>query len=424
MDQRFVKKEGENERVEFKESVTKDIHKEVCAFANLHGGLILIGIDDKGNIVGVDTKKGRKDITAQLLTIEPHLKVRVEEMEIDKKKIIILHIPKSKYLCSVGGMVYIRVGTSKRPLSLQEILFQSVERVITTMDRNPTGISLDEIDMNAVNYFMKERVKRGLEEKDYRELFEKLGIIIKKNGNLVFSFAGALFFVKNPQEYFPFTYIRVKRGEEWKRIGGNIFSQIDSVMSEIENFLSRKSVVLREKRIDIPDFPLPALREAVINAVIHRNYAIESEVFVILEENKISIENPGSFPPGVTPENPKPLPRNPLLYDVAFQSGLVEKEGEGIRKIFSMVKEYGLEAKYTGYENFLKLEIYRPERLTERKEKILALLRERPLSSSEISSVLKISKVTVLEDLKDLMNIGVVEQTGKGKAIKYRLKNA
>lgn len=412
-------KEGESEKVEFKESVSRDIHKEICAFANAEGGYILIGVSNDGKIVGCKTKEAKELITSYMISISPPPGIRFHEIKIENKRVLVVETEPSKTVCTIGNVAYIRVGTSKRPLSIQELIQRGVEKLFITFDRTITDIPISEIYGKNVNFFLKEREKRGLFTKNWKELFEKIGIIKKTNGKSNLSFAGALLFLKEPQTYFPFSYIRIKVGEEWLRIGGSLFELVNSSAQIVLENLRKKPIFVGMKREDKPIFPERALREAIVNAVVHRNYAIESEVFIYISENALRIINPGGFPPGVSADEPKPIPRNPLLYEIMFQTGYVEKEGGGIEMIKEECKNEDIDVDFISGENFMEVKFSKPIRFSPIEAKILELLSLKPLRSSEIAGKLKISKVTILKYISKLLERKLIKKEGKGKGIKY-----
>ncbi|HIE36372.1 MAG TPA: ArsR family transcriptional regulator [Candidatus Omnitrophica bacterium] len=414
-------KEGENEKIEFKKDFTKDIGKEICAFANSDGGHIIVGVTDEGKIIGYKTAKIKEKISSLLLSVTPVPKISFHEFKIDGKKILVTKVEKSKSLTTLGNIAYIRIGTSKRILTMQEIIESAVERIWITTDKIPTDISTNEIKEKYFNIFSEGRVKKGLKHAS-KSLLKKLGIILKTNGREVLSFAGALCFLEIPQDYFPFTSVRIKISNEWYRIEGSIFELIEKTIETLYEKMGKFGFVEKTKRADITIFPVRALREAIVNALVHRNYTIESEVFVHFEGRRIRIINPGSFPPGVMPEDPKPVPRNPLLYEIMFQAGYVEKEGSGIKMIFKECEKAGVNVKYILKENFTEVKFEIPEVFSETEIKIINLLKEKPMKSSEIANILGVSKVSALVYINSLLKKGKIKKKGGGKNIVYFLR--
>jgi ATP-dependent DNA helicase RecG len=177
-------------------------------------------------------------------------------------------------------------------------------------------------------------------------------------------------------------------------------------------------------RKDIPEYPIAAVREGIVNAVTHRNYAIKSEVFIELKKDSLLIRNPGSFPPGTSPEDHLPVPRNPVLYELMYQCGLVERQGRGIDLIKEECENHPfVEYSYEIRPNYTILKFTRTKPfLNEEQKNVIKVLSTEELTSSEITHRLGISKATTVKRLNGLIDIGLVEKIGSGPSTRYRLK--
>ncbi len=177
------------------------------------------------------------------------------------------------------------------------------------------------------------------------------------------------------------------------------------------------------KRGDFPEYPPEALREAVINALTHRNYFDPSEVQIFIFPTRIRIKNPGNFPPGVTPDEPSHKPRNPLLSQYMYDMGYIEKYGSGINRIKEVCSKHPL----VDVEFILKP--YRTEivftkktisELDEIDDTIIRLLKSTRVSTSgELSQELGLSEVSVLKRVNKLISTGHVIRIGSGPSTKY-----
>lgn len=411
---------GENEKVEFKRMVTNDLGEEIVALSNSGGGVIVIGVDDSGRIIGCNVKESKERISSFLSSITPPVKVSFFSFNIDGHEVLVLEIKESKSIVTIGGIAYIRAGTSKRPLSLPEILSLGAEYALIPLDSTHTSTKSSEIDRDIWRWFLKKRTEKGL--KEIKRLKEKLGITKKVNGKELLTLAGLLFFHKNPQETMPHTYVRIRYGDSWDRVGGPVWKQVEETIKRIMNILPRTSILKGISRVEISPIPVEVLREAVVNALVHRNYGIYSEVFVDIEKNVLRIRNPGSFPPGVSPENPIPIPRNPILYELLFEAGYVERQGGGIEMMKHLCMDHNINMKYdvTPYYTTLSFKIPIYESLGDLEKNIISLLSE-PHSSSEIASVLGLSKPTILKKLKTLEKTGLVKSVGRGPKTKWKI---
>ncbi|MDO9537881.1 MAG: putative DNA binding domain-containing protein, partial [Thermoplasmata archaeon] len=194
-------KEGENERIEFKSKVVKDIGEEICALGNAEGGHIFIGIADDGTFKGCDIKSAKERISQHLTSITPPLRVRYHEITVDDKAILVVEVLPSKRLCAIGGNVFIRVGTSKRPLSIQEIISMSAEYLLFEVDKTPTGEK--DASQELVDHFISQSRIAIVNPEQY---LRNMGAWTKE-GELTIS--GLLFFKKEPQSYLPYTAVRL-----------------------------------------------------------------------------------------------------------------------------------------------------------------------------------------------------------------------
>ena len=412
-------KEGENNKVEFKSKVSKDIGEGICAFGNAKGGYIFVGITDDGDFEGCDVKSSKESISQYLTNITPPLEVKYHSITIDEKNILVVEIPPSKHLCAIGGTVFIRIGTSKRPLSIQEILAMGTEYLLFEVDKTPTEIK--EIDEELVDYFVSQS---RVDINNPLQYLKNIGVWTKK-GKL--TIAGLLLFDKDPQAYLPHTAVRLTYQDgSWKRFTGPIWKIVEDLEKELKGIFRLTPIQPGFKRIDIREYPMKAVREGIINAVVHRNYAIKSEVFIHLTSSSLIIKNPGSFPPGTTPEEPNPIPRNPIIYELMFQMGFVERQGRGIELIYDECKKHPfISVKYNLTTNFTEIVFKKEKELLSGNEKeILSLLSEGEKTASEIASEMGVSKVTVLRKVDQLREINFVEKIGKGPSTRYRLGEA
>ncbi len=417
-------KEGESEKVEFKKQATKDIYKEICAFANTDGGFLLVGIDDKGNIVGCDVKKNMEVITSSVQSIMPPPKIKTKKARLDDKNILVVEIAKSDVLCSVGGVAYIRIGSGIRPLSIQEILMLSSEFGTVSWDEIPT-IDLDKINKDYVSWFFKTMESVRGKSTPRNMWFKYLRSIKAIKGNKLTN-AGILFFT-DANEFINHSKCKIIFVEDEpkssKEYEGPIWKVIDDVIKEIIRETSKMEVVVGVKRIKVEEYPLRALREAIINAFAHRNYAIPSEIKVFIHPDKIVIRNPGGLMPGVDLNEPEHIPRNPVICQLLYDAGFIEKYGYGIITIRKECEKHPfVNVEFKTAPN--KFEVIFKKDMTklidETDEKILALLIT-PKKSSEIAKEIGLSKPTIIERLKRLEKLKLIKKEGKGPRIRYRV---
>jgi len=416
-------KEGENERIEFKTRAQKDIAKEICALTNANGGYILVGVNDEGKIVGCDPKRDLEVISSTVQAITPPVKIKTKIVEVGDKNVLVVEVPKSETLCSIGGVAYIRIGSGIRPLSIQEVLMLSSELGVLTWDEFP-ALELSEMVDEYVKWFFSSMEKargRKIKREDWLRYLRSAKAI--KGDKLTNT--GVLFFT-NAQNYIPHSGCRIVKivNDEpvWsKEFTGPVWKIIDEVFTELMEHFKTLEVVVGIKRMKLPEYPPRAVREALINAFAHRNYAIPSDIRIFIHPNKLVIRNPGGLMPGVDLNDPEHVPRNPNLCQLFYDVGYIEKYGYGIRMIREECKRHGLvsvdfKSSPNRFEVVFKK---RTEELLDNVDRKILQLLVIPRRSGEISEAIGLSKPAVVERLKKLESLGLIRKTGRGAHVKY-----
>ena len=218
---------------------------------------------------------------------------------------------------------------------------------------------------------------------------------------------------------------------------GNLFKQLDSIMEAIKKHLNVRFEIKGIYRTDIWDYPIEAIREAVINALIHKDYSSTAEIQIRIYDDKIWIWNPGKLPPQLTIEDLKKehssYPRNPLIANAFYLAGLIERWGSGTKRIVDLCKEQGLpEPEYReeqgGFSVWFYKDIYTEENLrkmglNERQIKAVMYVKEKGrITNIEYQKLTGISKPTATRELKNLVDIQLLKQQGTtGKGTFYTL---
>ncbi len=342
----------ENQNTEFKEQWRDEILKTVCAFANTGGGVVYVGIDDNGrSVVLKDARKLLTDIPNKLRDV---LGI-VADVKIIKKAgrpVIEVTVKKSTAPISYHGVFYIRSGSTTSELNGNELSRFLLSRAGASWDSMvETRASFSDISVKAVRNFQQLAKKRFpfiAKEKSARVILRKLNLLEK--GKL--KRAAILLFGKNPKRFFTSAFIQVGRFISESDvistdvIEGNLFDQVERTieilrLKYLENRFYYEGLVRKEDMI----YPEEALREAVINAVIHRDY-IGSHTQLRVYDHKLWLWNAGKLPDEITFEKLKKAhrscPRNELLADVFFKAGYIEAWGRGTVKIIDLCWQKGL----------------------------------------------------------------------------------
>lgn len=367
---------GENSGVEFKldDIQPNELAEEIVALANLEGGMILFGVDDAGKICGI--KRDRIEEWVMNICREnvvPAIIPYFEKMRFDEGKIVaILKISKgvNKPYQTNRGKFSIRVGSTKRLATKEELarLFQSAQ--IVHYDLTPIyNTSISDLDMRKIkDYFFKFR--ELIIDEYSTEWIEKLlintEILIESDGEKLVTLAGMLLFGKNPQRHLFQSGITAAafKGTELdyeaydkKELSGTLIDLENELSEIVESGIidqgikfimqnTRVSSTLKgNKRVDRPDYPRSSIREAIVNAVAHRDYSIVgSKIRLFIFEDRIEIKSPGKLPNTVNIEKMKEgcsFARNPIIIKFLQNYGYMEKFGLGIpMKIIKMMREY------------------------------------------------------------------------------------
>ena len=419
-------RDGESEKVEFKQKATKTIHKEITAFANAMGGYVIIGVDDNGKIVGADVGKSLEIVSSAVQSIIPPLKIITQKFKFDDKEILVLRIEKGDMLCSVGGVAHIRIGTSARPLSVQEILMLASEMGTIQWDEAAL-LPLTEVKNDFLNWFFVQMEKaRGktITEPDRDRYLRSAGAIRNK----MLTNAGVLFFT-DATEFLPHARIRLIAIEHnepvWsKEYEGPVWQVIDSAYTDIIREIKKIDVVIGAKRVKIEEYPPRALREAIINAVAHRNYTIHADVRIFIYPDRIEIKNPGGLLPGVDLDDPEHVPRNPAICNLLYDTGFIERYGFGIRLIYGETEKHPISS-VTFDDTPNRFTVVFKKNLSVMMDdvdaRILKLVID-PMKSSNIASHIGVSKPTVIRRLKKLEQLKLIRKIGKGAHTRYAIR--
>ena len=350
-------REGEGYNVDFKISVpskVRDLSQEVCAFANSEGGYLLIGVDNDGRIAGtaIDNDK-RSAIQNSIRDISPLLSVEIYSVTVEGKEVWVIYTPSGKekpYVLS--GAIYIREGANSQKLTTAEELrsfFQSSNRIYFDAGTCPSVRIGDALDKETFSRF---RQTAGLSDSvsdfqilDNLQVFDEDGAV--KNG-------GVLFFHRQPETLFPQAVIRcvLFKGTDKVHIiddkiyGGPLFRQYLQAEAWIKDKLKVSYIIEGTgPRREVWEIPLTVFKEAVINALSHRDY-YEQGAFTVIEiyDDRVEISNPGGLLTGIRKADfgKKSLSRNPLIFGLFTRMNLVERVASGIPRMREAMRKAGL----------------------------------------------------------------------------------
>lgn len=307
-----------------------------------------------------------------------------------------------------------------------------------TWDSVSSGLNFSDIENSIVGKFKnfaKNRIPNITVLDSIEKVFANLNLF-DENKNL--SNASILLFGKKPQIKFIAAKIRIGRFKASTEITdtiiieGNLFEQLEAAIDAIKKHLNIRFEIKGIQRKDIWDYPIEVLREAVINALIHRDYSSSSEIQIKIYDDKIWLWNPGKLLPEITIEDLKKehssYPRNPLIANVFYLAGFIEKWGSGTKRMVELCKEQGLpEPEYReeqgGFSVYFFKDIYMEENLQKmglNEREIRAILDVKAkgrITNKDYQKINKVSKPTATRELKKLVKLNLLIQkgiTGKG----------
>jgi len=201
---------------------------------------------------------------------------------------------------------------------------------------------------------------------------------------------------------------------------GPLWKIVEDFENYMMQYMARMGAIVSFRRIEKYEYPLEALREALVNALTHRNYFDPGDVRVFICPFKIVFINPGSFPPGVSPDKPTHKPRNPILSQYMYDMGFMEKYGVGIIRMKQLCAASRIKLTYSLDSFETRLTFSRiVATLDDIERKIMDLIAEESLSSSQLASRLGVSKDTVLRRINRLIQLDLVKRIGYGKSTRY-----
>lgn len=431
----------EHQNIEYKQSWHDDYLKWVCGFANAQGGVIFIGKDDNGNVVGVTESKKLMDEIPNKIRNTMGITVEVNLHEENRNQFIEIITPPYSVPISLRGRYYYRSGSTKQELtgaSLNEFLLKKSGK--TWDDVVEPRATLDDIDETAVAKFLVMAKEKGrLPEVDgltTEQLFDKLRLT--ENGKI--KRAALVLFGKDPGKFYPSIYVRIGRFRDELDLifqeseEGNIFNLYQAVLDQINHKFIIKNISFEGMhRIETPEYPKEAMREIILNALVHRNY-MGAHTQIRVYDDKISFWNEGGLQSPLTIESLKrphsSRPRNVLIADVCFKGGLIDAWGRGTIKIIETCKQAGLPEPeiieqdggllVTMFKNNLTKEQLTKLSLNERQLKAVEYVKEKgKITNKEYQSLNTISERTASRELSELVEKQIFKSSERKGAGSY-----
>lgn len=436
----------EHQNIEWKENWRDEYLKWICGFANAQGGKIYIGKNDKGDVIGIDNAKRLLDDLPNKIITNLGVICDINLLTENENKYIEISVEPYPNPVNYKGHYHYRSGSTKQELkgaSLDKFLLQKYGK---TWDSVPVPkIAISDLDDNAFSIFKKKAGKSGRIDEDVlndsnQSLMENLDLIEDD----YLTRAGVLLFHPKPDKLFTGSYIKIGffvtdddlRFQD--EIHGNIFEQIEKTLD-----LLKTKYLKAEIRYDgisrVEEFPFPprAFREAILNAIAHKDYNSTTPIQISVYENKMIIWNQGELPKDWTIEKFREkhpsVPYNPKISNALFRSGYIEAWGRGTINMINECTKYNVPKPNYRYDFsgiIVEFQKYTEKTLKEiglnnSLVKIVLYVQEKgKISNTEVQKICDVSKRTASRYLSDLEDRYLEKQGDTGKGTFYSLKGS
>lgn len=439
-------KDQESETIEYKESLSEreEAGQTICGFANKKGGKLCFGVKNNGEIIGISniTEKTNRDITQFLYeNLEPKIYFSLEKQSYGDKDIIEVSVKASlQPIHTFKEIPYIRMGSSTRKMSQDEYQRRLIYYKSTNKDYSSTVIpdaKISDLFPEAIKELRKllsqsGRYKVNINKLSDLQLLKNLLLI--QGGQLTIACLVLLGSEEALSRHLPYSEIRYGykvdenevRNQDMEVFKGGYFLNYKRIWEKINSRNITINIPFGLRLIEKKAFDEETIREAINNAVVHRDYFITSSVFIIQYPFKIVIRSPGGFPEGVTIDNiiNETKPRNKLVADILFKCEMVEQFGNGVNLMYKNQLSLGkLPPNYlNSNENKVELDLDGKVQDIEFAKYVLKVAEEKnkDLSDKELIVLNKINnrqKVWADEITTKLLELGLIERVGYGKYI-------
>ena len=429
----------EDQKTELKVELTKDIKKEVVAFANSNDGTIYIGIDDNGNIIGLTNAE--KDLEAlsgmirEGICSDLTLYTKIYIKNIGNKDIIIVKVseaPNKPYYLTEKGLkssgVYLRHGNVSVQASEEVIKKMLLESNSSSFENNISNNQdlhfeyLKEV-FRKHNIEINDNKFKSLNITNLNGQYTNLGLLL--SDECPYSIKCAIFNGNNKIEF-----------KDRKEFTGSVLKQVNDTYEYLDLYNRTKGKIIGLERQDIRDYPEYALRESLLNAVIHRDYNFTGSILISLFDDHYEITSLGGLVKGISIKDlyaGVSESRNPNLANIFYRLRYVESFGTGIGRILESYQAYEKKPLILNSDNAFKVTLFNvnyideyvkvlPSNLTQEEQIIKYLEKNNKINRLTVEALLEVSKTRANDILNKMINDNVLIQTGSGKNIYYMLK--
>lgn len=423
----------ETDVIEFKATFVNDLNKEVTAFANTNGGEIYIGLDDNGKPCGL---KNINDVELQCVnhitnTIKPDVSmfVKCEKIVIDGQDVLKIIVNKgsmSPYYIAGKGIrpegVYVRMGTASVPATETTIVNMIKETTGETyedtrsLNQNLTFIQAEQEFSNAgISFGESQKKSLGIIGRD--GCYTNLGLLLSDQCEHKIKFA---VYEGTQKQVF----------KDRHEFSGSLFRQFEDLTRMIDSYNRLSSPKLDGmKRIDQRDYPVQAIREALLNALIHREYGLGGYTLISMFDDRMEIVSLGGLIRGVEMSDIMmgvSYLRNKRLAEIFYRLQLIEAYGTGIDKIKESYKGQAKQSIFESSPNAFKIVLPKmgPKAMVKdrREDEIIALIKRKgEIVRNDVEELLNVSPATATRLLTKMVENGQIKRSGSARNVKYIL---
>ncbi len=437
---------GETQDVEFKQSFhsSQDISKILCGFANTSGGILLIGVKDNKEVLGVnkDIDSLQQKISAANQNVSPTPLISVEVHSLFSKKVLVVIIQKSPDTTyhTFQGAIYVRIGSTTKKLDGQTHLeFLRTKQILSFDESVETAFTIKDIDKEKVEEYLALRDQKDFLKTHSLQDFLISSKLATQNGALKIKNPAILLFGKEPIRFIPQAEVKLVQfsGTEpvnviaHKLIQEDVVAAIRASIAFVEKRIEKTIKITEAQRKEKTEYPLKVVREAIVNAITHRDYFSKDAVQIYLFDDRLEITNPGSIPSTLPKEmfGTLSVQRNPLLYRFLRDMGFVEGLGTGIPRMKKAMREHGLgDPEFLFTKSFFRI-VLRNKRsrpiqdLRLRQQKAIEYLKKHgSIKTKTYTEINNVSTATAVNDLNELISLGFIKKIGQYKGAYYVLR--
>ena len=436
----------ENQNIEWKESWRDEYLKWICGFANAKGGSIFIGKNDAGDVVGLkDSKKLLEDIPNKVKNILGIL-VDVNLHHTDMGEFIEIVVEAQPFPVNYKGQYHYRSGSTKQELTGAALDKFMLQRKGKHWDSVPVPhVSVSDLNKDTFTFFKKKAVKaQRIEPDSLTDTDEQLIENLQLTESRYLKKAAILLFHPNPDKFVTGAYIKIGFFESdidlkfQDEVHGNIFEQIEKTSDLLFTKYIKSSISYDGlNRVEKYEYPREAIREALLNAVSHKDYSSGVPIQISVYNDKLIFWNDGHLPEDLTIEDLSvkhpSRPFNPDIANALFRSGYIESWGRGTLKMINECLEFGIPQPKYFYDmggfwvefrkDIFTIEYFKSVGLNERQIQAMKYVKANgKITNSEYQSSYNVARNTASRDLTELVEKGLLKSSeSKGAGSYYEL---